>query len=77
MRGQVGPLDQYPETRAPWTADHLARLFADYFGDKLSPAELERLVSDVAAALADRLAAGATPWFGLRVRTAARTHLRG
>lgn len=34
----------------------LAKLFAEYFGDKLEPTQLERLIADVAAALVDRQA---------------------
>ncbi len=39
-----------------WTDAELAELIAGYFGDKLSPGQLERLVTDVSASLADQAA---------------------
>ena len=36
--------------------DEFAGLFATYFGDKLSPAQIEAMVVDVVAAQADRRA---------------------
>lgn len=42
------------DKRTSWTEADLTHLFADHFGDKLSPMQLERLVADTAAGLADR-----------------------
>ncbi len=47
-------------TGATWTRAQLETLLSAYFGDRLSPAEVERLVADVAAALVDRRAARLT-----------------
>ncbi|MBI4494669.1 MAG: hypothetical protein HY690_17980 [Chloroflexi bacterium] len=44
----------YRKLRTSWTEAELKSLFATYFGEKLSPAQLERLVADVAASLANR-----------------------
>ena len=40
--------------RPSWTDAELAGLLAEYFGEKLSPPQLEQLTSDVQAAIADR-----------------------
>jgi len=40
--------------RPSWTDAELADLLAEYFGEKLSPLQLERLTSDVRGAIADR-----------------------
>ncbi|MBI4494614.1 MAG: hypothetical protein HY690_17695 [Chloroflexi bacterium] len=48
------PTLMYRNASPSWTRSQLRKLFADYFGDRLSPAQLEALVSNVAAALADR-----------------------
>jgi hypothetical protein len=40
--------------RKPWTEPELHNLLARYFGDRLSPREIERLVADTARALHDR-----------------------
>jgi hypothetical protein len=40
--------------RPSWTDAELAGLLAEYFGEKLSPPQLERLTSGVRAAIADR-----------------------
>ena len=40
--------------RPSWTDVELAGLLAEYFGEKLSPPQLEQLTSDVQAAIADR-----------------------
>jgi hypothetical protein len=42
--------------RPSWTDAELAALLAEYFGEKLSPPQLDRLTSVVRAALADRSA---------------------
>ncbi len=47
-------------TGATWTRAQLETLLSTYFGDRLSSAEVERLVAEVAAALADRRAARLT-----------------
>lgn len=43
--------------QASWTGAELEQLFTAYFGEKLSPPEIERLAADVADALADRRSA--------------------
>jgi len=40
--------------RPSWTDAELAGLLAEYFGEKLSPPQLEQLTSDVQAGLANR-----------------------
>ncbi len=43
------------------TQDDIARLIVESFSDRLSPTELQRLVLDVYAAIADRHARGYAP----------------
>jgi hypothetical protein len=44
----------YRPTGKPWTLVELKELFSGYFGDKLSPLEVDRLARQCAAALAER-----------------------
>jgi hypothetical protein len=44
----------YRPTGVAWTLADLRDLFAQHFGDKLSPDQLEQLARDCAAAHADR-----------------------
>jgi hypothetical protein len=44
----------YRPTGKPWTLVELKELFSGYFGDKLSPLEVERLAEQCAAGLAQR-----------------------
>jgi hypothetical protein len=41
----------YRPTGRPWTLPELQDLFADYFGNKLSSVQIERLAQDCASAL--------------------------
>lgn len=52
---------------ASWNDAELASLLAGYFGEKLSPPELERLVTDVAAGLKQRRGEGDTAPHGPNV----------
>jgi hypothetical protein len=50
--------------RPSWRDAELAGLLAEYFGEKLSPPQLERLASDVGAAIVDRRKRADTPHKG-------------
>jgi hypothetical protein len=45
----------------PWSDVELSDLFTEYFGDKMSAGQLELLVADVSASLADHYAHRGAP----------------
>jgi hypothetical protein len=42
------------QTNRSWTEAELSELFTTYFGDRMSVGQLERLVADVSASIADK-----------------------
>ncbi len=43
-----------PHTAGPWTYGTLQSLFSDYFGDRLSHEQIDRLTHDVLDGIADK-----------------------